>query len=112
MPAQRLHSFVGGRVSHVPAVQGYLDRKFKELGVQNAYFPQLIPYSFLQKEADHVEGFAPELALVTKGLPTSLPSGPWQYHTALITASTLAVPLREPLTLKPVQAPCSLPDLG
>ena len=48
-------------------VQGYLDTKFKELGVQNAYFPQLIPYSFLQKEADHVEGFAPELALVTKG---------------------------------------------
>ena len=49
-------------------MQAYLDRKFKELGVQNAYFPQLIPYSFLQKEADHVEGFAPELALVTKGL--------------------------------------------
>ena len=41
--------------------------------MQNAYFPQLIPYSFLQKEADHVEGFAPELALVTKGLPASLP---------------------------------------
>lgn len=35
--------------------------------MQNAYFPQLIPLSFLQKEADHVEGFAPELALVTKG---------------------------------------------
>ena len=40
---------------------------FKATGVQNAYFPQLIPLSFLQKEADHVEGFAPELALVTKG---------------------------------------------
>ena len=50
-------------------MQGYLDRRFKELGVQNCYFPQLIPYSFLQKEADHVEGFAPELALVTKGMP-------------------------------------------
>ena len=50
-------------------MQGYLDRRFKELGVQNCYFPQLIPYSFLQKEADHVEGFAPELALVTKGVP-------------------------------------------
>ncbi|CAL8460590.1 g119 [Coccomyxa elongata] len=48
-------------------VQSYLDSRFKELGVQNAYFPQLIPLSFLQKEADHVEGFAPELALVTKG---------------------------------------------
>ena len=35
--------------------------------MQNAYFPQLIPLSFLQKEADHVEGFAPELALVTRG---------------------------------------------
>ena len=57
-------------------MQGYLDRRFKELGVQNAYFPQLIPYSFLQKEADHVEGFAPELALVTKG--QELPSPPIQ----------------------------------
>lgn len=44
-----------------------LDRRFKETGHQNAYFPQLIPYSFLAKEAEHVEGFAPELALVTKG---------------------------------------------
>lgn len=35
--------------------------------MQNAYFPQLIPLSFLQKEADHVEGFAPELAVVTQG---------------------------------------------
>jgi prolyl-tRNA synthetase family I len=49
------------------ALQSHLDRAFKETGHQNAYFPQLIPYSFLQKEADHVEGFAPELALVTKG---------------------------------------------
>ena len=57
-------------------MQGYLDRRFKELGVQNAYFPQLIPYSFLQKEADHVEGFAPELALVTKG--ATMPSQPEQ----------------------------------
>ncbi len=50
-------------------MQGYLDRRFKELGVQNCYVPHLIPYSFLEKEADHVEGFAPELALVTKGMP-------------------------------------------
>ncbi|GIL87293.1 hypothetical protein Vretimale_1754 [Volvox reticuliferus] len=48
-------------------IQSYLDGRFKELGVQNAYFPQLIPYSFITKEAEHVEGFAPELALVTKG---------------------------------------------
>jgi len=48
-------------------VQKWLDSEFKKKGVENAYFPQLIPYSFLQKEADHVEGFAPELALVTRG---------------------------------------------
>ncbi|GLC44306.1 Proline--tRNA ligase, chloroplastic/mitochondrial [Pleodorina starrii] len=48
-------------------IQSYLDGRFKDLGVQNAYFPQLIPYSFIAKEAEHVEGFAPELALVTKG---------------------------------------------
>jgi len=49
------------------AIQKYMDRRFKEEGVQNAYFPQLIPYSFITKEASHVEGFSPELALVTKG---------------------------------------------
>eukprot|EP00884_Botryococcus_braunii_P008844 jgi/Botrbrau1/17961/Bobra.50_1s0053.1 len=48
-------------------LQTWLDAAFKRAGVQNAYFPQLIPYSFLQKEADHIDGFAPELALVTKG---------------------------------------------
>ena len=40
--------------------------RFKETGHENVYFPQLIPYSFIEKEKDHVEGFAPELALVTK----------------------------------------------
>ncbi|CAG9460665.1 unnamed protein product [Pedinophyceae sp. YPF-701] len=48
-------------------VQSWLDRRFKKLGVENCYFPQLIPMSFIAKEADHVEGFAPELAIVTKG---------------------------------------------
>ena len=48
-------------------IQKYMDAKFKATGVQNAYFPQLIPYSFITKEASHVEGFAPELALVTRG---------------------------------------------
>ena len=43
----------------------------QETGHQNAYFPCLIPLSFLQKEADHVEGFAPELALVTKGMSSA-----------------------------------------
>ena len=45
------------------SVQGFLDQRFKEKGVSNAYFPCLIPESFLTKEADHVEGFAPELAV-------------------------------------------------
>ena len=49
------------------AIQSNLDAKFKSTGHENAYFPQLIPYSFIAKEAAHVEGFAPELALVTKG---------------------------------------------
>ncbi len=48
-------------------MQRALDDMFKEHGVQNAYFPLLIPQSFLSKEAEHVEGFAPELAVVTHG---------------------------------------------
>tara|TARA_B100001057_G_scaffold86922_1_gene82851 strand:- start:515 stop:1945 length:1431 start_codon:yes stop_codon:yes gene_type:complete len=47
------------------SVQSYLDKKFKETGHQNAYFPLFIPNSFIQKEAEHVEGFSPELAMVT-----------------------------------------------
>ena len=46
-------------------IQADLDRRFKETGHQNASFPMLIPQSFLEKEAEHVEGFAPELAVVT-----------------------------------------------
>ncbi|XWS50475.1 hypothetical protein CRYUN_Cryun12cG0090400 [Craigia yunnanensis] len=49
------------------AIQDYLNVKFKETGHSNMYFPQFIPYSFLEKEASHVEGFSPELALVTIG---------------------------------------------
>jgi prolyl-tRNA synthetase len=48
-------------------VQQGLDRRFKETGHENALFPLLIPMSFLQKEAQHIEGFAPELAVVTHG---------------------------------------------
>jgi prolyl-tRNA synthetase len=48
-------------------VQAAMDPKIKEKGVGNAYFPLLIPISLLQKEANHVEGFAPELAVVTHG---------------------------------------------
>ena len=46
-------------------MQRQLDSMFKETGVQNAYFPLLIPKSFLSKEAEHVEGFAKECAVVT-----------------------------------------------
>jgi prolyl-tRNA synthetase len=46
-------------------MQRVLDRMFKETGHRNAYFPLLIPESFLRKEAEHVEGFAPQLAVVT-----------------------------------------------
>ncbi|HEV8597865.1 MAG TPA: proline--tRNA ligase [Gemmatimonadales bacterium] len=48
-------------------MQAALDRLFKETGHQNAYFPLFIPQSFLAKEAEHVEGFAPETAVVTHG---------------------------------------------
>src|SRR5579885_2672091 len=47
------------------ALQRELDRRFKATNHQNAYFPLLIPQSFLRKEAEHVEGFSPELAVVT-----------------------------------------------
>ena len=46
-------------------VQRTLDRMFKETGHRNAYFPLLIPERFIRKEAEHVEGFAPQLAVVT-----------------------------------------------
>ena len=48
-------------------IQAELDRKFKETGHENVYLPMLIPESLLQKEKDHVEGFAPECAWVTYG---------------------------------------------
>lgn len=46
-------------------IQREMDARFKATGHENAYFPMLIPYSYLMKEAEHVEGFAPEVALVT-----------------------------------------------
>ena len=48
-------------------MQKALDKMFKDTGHQNAYFPLFIPQSFLSKEAEHVEGFAPETAVVTHG---------------------------------------------
>ena len=48
-------------------MQFLLDKRFKETGHSNAYFPIFIPEKLLQKEAEHVEGFAPEVAWVTHG---------------------------------------------
>ncbi len=48
-------------------IQRELDKRFKETGVENVYMPLFIPESLLQKEKDHVEGFAPEVAWVTHG---------------------------------------------
>ena len=48
-------------------IQANLDKRFKELGHENVYMPMFIPESLLQKEKDHVEGFAPEVAWVTHG---------------------------------------------
>jgi len=49
------------------AIQTYLDKLIKDRGVKNAYFPMFIPEDFLNKEKEHVEGFSPELAIVTHG---------------------------------------------
>ncbi len=49
------------------AIKSALDRRFKATGHRNAYFPLFIPMSFIEKEAEHVEGFKPELAIVTHG---------------------------------------------
>jgi prolyl-tRNA synthetase len=48
-------------------IQRLVDDRIKKSGHSNAYFPLLIPESFLQKEAEHLEGFAPEVAWVTYG---------------------------------------------
>ncbi|MBC3363020.1 proline--tRNA ligase [Pseudomonas sp. SWRI154] len=72
-------------------IQRELDKKFKETGHLNAYFPLLIPLSFLQKEADHVDGFAKECAVVT-------------HHRLEQTADGKLIPtgeLEEPLIIRP-----------
>ncbi len=48
-------------------IQRSLDDRFKATGVENAYFPLLIPKSMLEREAAHIEGFTPEVAWVTRG---------------------------------------------
>ena len=55
-------------------IQADLDRRFKETGHENVYMPMFIPESLLQKEKDHVEGFAPECAWVTIGGSENLTS--------------------------------------
>ncbi|MCR4404552.1 MAG: proline--tRNA ligase [Candidatus Acetothermia bacterium] len=48
-------------------IQQGLDRRFRETGHRNAYFPLFIPHSFIEREAEHVKGFSPQLAVVTHG---------------------------------------------
>lgn len=72
-------------------MQRVLDRMFKETGHQNAYFPLFIPVSFLEKEAEHVEGFAKECAVVTHYRLQHGPDG------RLVPAG----PLEEPLIVRP-----------
>lgn len=55
------------------AIQGFLGSEFEKLGVEDAYFPLFIPQAALQKEKDHVEGFAPEVAWVTRSGSSDLP---------------------------------------
>lgn len=47
-------------------IQGWFDARIKELGVQNAYFPMFVSAKVLEREKDHVEGFSPEVAWVTR----------------------------------------------
>ena len=54
-------------------IQKYLDERFKETGHENIYMPMFMPESLLQKEKDHIEGFAPEVAWVTHGGNEELP---------------------------------------
>lgn len=72
-------------------MQKVLDRKFKETGHENAYFPLFIPLSFLEKEAEHVEGFAKECAVVTHHRLEAGPEG------GLVPAGKL----EEPLVVRP-----------
>jgi prolyl-tRNA synthetase len=73
------------------AIQRQLDRRFKATGHVNAYFPLLIPMSFLAKEAEHVEGFAMECAVVTH---SRLEKGPKGLQAG-------GEPLEEPLIIRP-----------
>ncbi|MEJ0062073.1 MAG: proline--tRNA ligase [Alphaproteobacteria bacterium] len=71
-------------------IQGALDKRFKDTGHENAYFPLFIPLSYIQKEAAHVEGFAKEMAVVT-------------HHRLTMKDGVLTpdAPLEEPLVVRP-----------
>ena len=73
-------------------IQREMDRRFKETGHVNAYFPLLIPQSFLTKEAEHVEGFAMECAIVTHSKLEKAADG---------SGLKPAAPLEEPLIIRP-----------
>src|SRR5690606_3692615 len=72
-------------------IKAVLDKRFKETGHKNAYFPLFIPVSYLAKEAEHVEGFAKECAVVTHHRLEAGPNG------GLVPAG----PLEEPLVVRP-----------
>ena len=68
------YSSVKGCLNYLPNgyaiwenIQADLDKRFKDTGVENVYLPMLIPESLLEKEGNHIEGFAPEVAWVTHG---------------------------------------------
>ena len=68
------YSSVKGCLNYLPngyaiweKIQADLDKRFKETGVENVYLPMLIPENLLEKEKEHIEGFAPEVAWVTRG---------------------------------------------
>ena len=65
-------------------IQKELDARFKETGVENVYLPVMIPESLLQKEKDHIEGFAPEVAWVTHLRHCSAMCGARQYSLIVI----------------------------
>jgi len=77
-------------------IQQQLDRKFKATGHQNAYFPLLIPLAYLEKEAEHAEGFATECAVVTHHRLESV-KDPVTGKTKMIPAGELA----EPYVIRP-----------
>lgn len=76
-------------------IQQQMDAEFKKTGHENVYMPMLLPESLLMKEAEHVEGFAPEVAWVTQGGSEPLTSA-WPF-----------APLRRPFSARCMPSGCS-----